>query len=481
MACAWDICRALWLDPADLAKVARRRLSLLATHARKHSPFYRERLARFPDEGPVQLQEIPVLDKRTLMSEFDRVLTDDTVRQDALRGFLADPQQVGRPFGQGCAVWTSSGTSGEPGIFVHDPQALAVYDALQLFRFRGASATWTGAVAPLAMGRYALVAATGGHFAGAASVERLRLLFPWLAPMMRVISLMQPLPALVAELNKYAPDVIATYPTMAVQLAREQEAGRLAIAPTQIWTGGETLSPLSRELLECVFGATVREEYGTSEFPSVAVGCSAGWLHVNADWVLLEPVDERFRPVEPGRPSHSVLLTNLANRLQPLIRYDLGDCVTVRPGICECGSRLPAIRVQGRRDEPLELRAPSGKAVALLPLALTTVLEEGAGLYDFQLVQTGARRLCLHVGTAQADRAEPARQALASYLARMGLDAVHIEFGSALPQRSAGGGKLRRVLRASQAGRSRPDRGSAQQHDLNPGEENAPGPIDGTA
>lgn len=59
-------------------------------------------------------------------------------------------------------------------------------------------------------------------------------------------------------------------------------------------------------------------------------------LHLNADWVILEPVDAALRPVPPGNPSHSTLLTNLANRVQPIIRYDLGDSVTMLPAPPSC-------------------------------------------------------------------------------------------------------------------------------------------------
>ncbi len=55
--------------------------------------------------------------------------------------------------------------------------------------------------------------------------------------------------------------------------------------------------------------------------------CAHGLFHVNSDWYILEPVDEDYRPVAPDVGSHTVLITNLANRVQPLIRYDLGDRV----------------------------------------------------------------------------------------------------------------------------------------------------------
>jgi phenylacetate-CoA ligase len=41
--------------------------------------------------------------------------------------------------------------------------------------------------------------------------------------------------------------------------------------------------------------------------------------------VILEPVDAQLPPVPPGQVSHTTLLTNLANHLQPLIRFDIGD------------------------------------------------------------------------------------------------------------------------------------------------------------
>ena len=53
--------------------------------------------------------------------------------------------------------------------------------------------------------------------------------------------------------------------------------------------------------------------------------CRHRRLHVNADWYLVEPVDRRGTPVPPGRPSHTTLITNLANTVLPIIRYDIGD------------------------------------------------------------------------------------------------------------------------------------------------------------
>ena len=92
-----------------------------------------------------------------------------------------------------------------------------------------------------------------------------------------------------------------------------------------------------------------------------------------------------------------MLLTNLANRVQPLIRYDLGDSVTVLERPCECGSAFPAIRVEGRCDDVVVRARKDRRTVKLLPLALTTVLEDEAGVYRFQLMQASATALVLRL------------------------------------------------------------------------------------
>jgi phenylacetate-coenzyme A ligase PaaK-like adenylate-forming protein len=302
----------------------------------------------------------------------------------------------------------------------------------------------------MASERYAMVAAIEGHFAGIATVERLRRTFPVLAPWVRAFSVLQPLPDLVGQLNEYRPNLLAAYPTAAEMLAEEQQAGRLRLSLDELWCGGESLSAATRRLLARVFGCRVREAYGASEFLSIAWPCRHDRLHVNCDWVLLEGVDARGRPVPSGVPSHTTLLTNLANRTQPLIRYDLGDSITVLPGPCPCGSRMPAIEVQGRSDDVLGLGRRDGATVKLMPLALATVLEDEARVSDFQLLQTGPRHLVLRLGQAERPRGDAAGAALRAYLRRLDLGGIRVDLDARPPQREARSGKLRRVVNAVQ-------------------------------
>jgi phenylacetate-coenzyme A ligase PaaK-like adenylate-forming protein len=445
---AADVWSAMWLDPEAMAKRARQRLTALLRFARTQVPLYRRLHRALPPPAQLQLADLPVLRKSQIMANLSASLADGSPNRAAIDAFLADPSQIGAPLAGHYAVWTSSGSTGVPGIFVHDGDALAVYDALELLRFRGLGGHPLSAAPFMAAERYAMVAAVEGHFAGIATVERLRRNFPLLAPYVRAFSVLQPLPQLVEALNRYRPTLLAAYPTVAELLADEQRAGRLRLSLDELWCGGECLSPATRSLLAQVFRCRVREAYGASEFLSIAWPCRYDRMHVNSDWVLLEGVDARGRPVPPGVPSRTTLLTNLANRVQPLIRYDIGDSITVLPQPCPCGSAMPAIEVQGRCDDVLAIACGQHASVKLMPLALATVLEDDALVNDFQLLQTGPRRLALRLGGTERARGDAACTALRAYLRRLDLADVRVELDTAAPRRDPASGKLRRVVNA---------------------------------
>jgi len=212
-------------------------------------------------------------------------------------------------------------------------------------------------------------------------------------------------------------------------------------------SGAERLSPAAAKRIAAAFRCPVRDTYAASEFPGIAFDCRHGRLHVNADSLILEPVDAAYRPVPPGEPSYTTLLTNLANRIQPLIRYDLGDSVTLLPSACPCGSRLPSIRPEGRRDEILYLESPEGDSKPVLPLVMATVVEETPGVRSYQVIQAGPRRLRLRVdeapGQNRTQLCDDLLRRLREYLSSQGLSTVSVELSTERPRRNTAGGKLR--------------------------------------
>jgi putative adenylate-forming enzyme len=433
---------------ASIAAAGRERFDALVRFARERSPFYRDAYRALP-AGKLDPAALPIVTKRALMDRFDEWVTDPALKLAGVTAFLADREHIGERYLGRYAIWKSSGSTGEPGIFVQDGDALEAFDALMAVHLDptrlAAAHAWQIAARG---GRAALIAATGDHFASIASWLRLTRNSPWIAA--RGFSVLDPLPRLVGELNAYQPAFVASYPTMLSLLAEEQRAGRLEIGPASLWSGGECLPATVRAEIEAAFACPVVNEYGASECMSIAFGCDGGWLHVNADWVLLEPVDDDGRPTPPGEPSRTVLLTNLANRVQPIIRYDLGDSVVVKPEPCACGNPLPAIEVEGRHDDVLSMVAPDGGIVRLLPLALTTVVEDAARLSRFQIVQTAPDRMLLRLdGRDAADRQAAWRaveKALRGYLAAQALPNVRISLDKQRPRADRRSGKLREVI-----------------------------------
>jgi len=424
------------------------RLSRLLALAMRDSGFYRDHLHGV-QPGLTALAELPCVSRCELMAHFDDWVTDPQLKLRDLRAFTADARRIGEPYLGEYLVWESSGTSHMPGIFIQNARTMAVYDALEILR-RSAPRPMQRWLDPLGLAeRVAFVGATSGHFASFVSVQRLRELHPWLAQSLKSFSLLQSTRSLVDELNAFAPTVIATYPTVAALLADEAVSGALHFSPKEVWTGGETLSATVRRRLELSFGCAVRNSYGASEFMSIAWECDQHRLHVNADWVILEPVDAKGLPMPAEELSCSTLLTNLANHVHPLIRYDLGDRVKLQRDPCACGSHLPVIEVEGRQDDALVMAGSDGQPVTLLPLALTTVLEDQAGVFDFHVRQRNDHTLVLRLPMQGSDgvAAEArCRAALKKFASDQELKPIHVlsELGQAIPRGRSG--KAKRIV-----------------------------------
>lgn len=423
----------------DLVRWARARSPLLDHHWRGWHPDHDD------------WQALPVTDKAQLMSGFDDWVTDRAVKRADVQAFMADPRRAGCDYLGRYAVWSSSGTSGQPGIFLHDGAALATYGVLTTWRMQPqllARCLWPGTLPTLAPARAALVAALDGHYAGISYWRRQLRLYPWLAERSLELSVTDPIELTCERLTAFAPTFLASYPSMLVELAERQRRGRLHIRPSMLWAGGEPFSAAQRRYCEDTFGALAANDYGCSEALSIAIECRCGRLHLHDDWVRLEPVDADDRPVPAGRWSHSALLTNLANRVAPIVRYRLGDSVRLDTEPCACGNPHPTLQVQGRCDDVLQLDGGSAGMVTLSPLALTSALEEQAGVYRFQLVQTGPRAVELRLEASERVHAARARSVLLRYLRERGLPRVSVQ-ASAEPPVVEASGKLRRVRLAA--------------------------------
>jgi phenylacetate-CoA ligase len=187
------------------------------------------------------------------------------------------------------------------------------------------------------------------------------------------------------------------YVDCAGELARFAREERIPVRPLQsLMACAGTVTPDCRGLIESVFGCKLHNKYGSRECTEMACECRHGRMHIYANHVLLEVVDEQGRPVPPGTPGR-ILVTLLNNHSFPMIRYEIGDVGALGEGICPCGSPYPILdRVEGRSSE--FLKTGSGTYVSpLFIMHLVGVVHNPGFVRRFQLVQREPTRFDLNL------------------------------------------------------------------------------------
>jgi phenylacetate-coenzyme A ligase PaaK-like adenylate-forming protein len=150
-------------------------------------------------------------------------------------------------------------------------------------------------------------------------------------------------------------------------------------------------------------------------------------------------VDAAGAPVPPGVASARILLTNLTNRIQPLIRYEIGDRFVRQPDSPRHGHLRAS--VEGRADEVLRF----GK-LEIHPLVIRSVLVKTPEVSDYQVRQT-ARGIEVWAQAEAAFEIDPLRRKLISSLAAAGLrDPEVIVRAVPVLERHEDTGKLRRFI-----------------------------------
>jgi phenylacetate-coenzyme A ligase PaaK-like adenylate-forming protein len=336
----------------------------------------------------------------------------------------------------------TSGSSGRPGLFVYDPVGWRAICA-QLLR----ASSWAGLRPSLPRQRLALLGgAAPSHISrqGAATMA---------VGLHRVLSLpvTLPLAQLVQALNQFQPTYLHVYPSVAMWLAEEQHAGRLRLAPQMLVTIAELRTPAMTQRLQDTFGVHPFNAYGSTEGLWGSECEHHQGIHLFEDATLVENIDADGQPVPAGEPGARLLVTNLYNLVQPLLRLEVTDLVTLDPDPCPCGRTLiRTSAIHGRSDDILSLAAGDGGRIAVHPLHFA-LLTRDPQVREFQVVQDGPVLRVLIVAsqaaTASHDPLETRLgQAIAQQLHRLGVHdpQVTIERRQQLP-RSAGG-KLKLVI-----------------------------------
>ena len=384
--------RALWRDyrnnRAAIEAYRDRSLKSLLRHAKQNVPFQQSRLGRV-NLDRIDLEVIPPTDKNMMMAAFDATVANGVVNfADVLKTDEA-PHTLELPIIKGkYIVVKTSGTSGKPSWLV-----CTVHDwAIQLGATYSRMVRYWLTPARIGMSllkpiRTATIAAEHAHsmtWQGAVSAGT------WAGPFGRskFFSVIDSVDNIVEGYNQFRADHLHAYPTAAEMLARYQLDGRGTIHPPKIITvGSEALTTIARETIVKAFPSSrLVDHYGMSECLPLSTECRHGRKHINADYAILEARDAGGNPVPDGELSDHVLVTNLTNKLQPIIRYRVEDCVRITREGCPCGSVFPVVDVYSRKGSLIHLQNDDGNwQIFSPPVAVDTMLHTH-GVSQYQIV-----------------------------------------------------------------------------------------------
>jgi phenylacetate-CoA ligase len=378
------------LEAEEVKTLRERRLHSLLGHVLTKSKFYR---SYYADHGisaenvkGARLEDLPTIDKNVMMEHYDDFVCDPVLKREDLEKFISDPANRGKKYKESYEVVHTSGSSGTIGLFVYGPGDWDMLRALVLTRVSKTR------INPLRKAKLAFIGATDGHFAGMCLVQGAPRSLMSVLP----LSINSPLKEICQEIDRFQPHTISGYSSGIHLLAQEQIKGNINIHPRRILGAADPLTLKMRQTIVEAFGIQPVNFYAASESIGMAADCDTHQgLHLFDDWHCFEVVDDNMQPVKPGEPG-KLLLTNLYNYTQPLLRYQMQDEIVLDDKPCECGCPFPVIKgIAGRQEEFLWFEKPDGTKEFIHPIVIVEFFVPG--LEKLQVIQTEGNRLSMKV------------------------------------------------------------------------------------
>lgn len=379
-----DYCRLTWhfsrFTPRQIHKYQEREVLRLLKLVQKSSPFYRGHYAGKPAGSLEDFTRLPTINKATMMANFDRLNTAG-LQLDAVMRFALEKELNKDYLGyyqDRFVIGLSSGTSGNKGIYVTDKAMTRRLPGVFLAR---------GGVRlsdlPLRI-LFILRVFSQGFADINAPLIRLRYLPSMTKP-----------EEIIRQFNDLRANILMAPPSLLRQLL--PLAALIRRPPRRIISYAEVLEPETKAMISKAFQAPVIEIYQASE-GQIASPCRCGRLHINEDLVYVELFGaDGLTPVtQPGQRASKMLVTNLVNTVQPLLRYEMNDIVELGEP-CPCGSNFRVIgRIIGRHDDVLFLPDHSGERRAVYPdLVSRWIITTDDRIREFQVEQDAADHLAI--------------------------------------------------------------------------------------
>jgi phenylacetate-CoA ligase len=327
-----------------------------------HVPFYRDLFARegFDPQkvtGPADLQALPFLTKSVIRENKDTLRADDA---------------------QGLARFNTGGSSGEPLIFFIGTERVT-HDVAAKWR---ATRWWD-----VDIGDPEIVVWGSPIELGSQDKVRLirdRLMRTELLPAFEMSD--AKVEGFIARIREARPRMVFGYPSAISHIAgyAEKKGIRLDdLGVKVVFVTSERLYDHQREIISRLFACPVANGYGGRDAGFIAHACPSGSMHITAEDIIVEIIDGEGR-VQPPGVSGEIVVTHLATRDYPFVRYRTGDVGVLSEDPCPCGRGLPVLsEIQGRSTDFVI----AADGTVMHGLALIYVLRDIPGVASFKIVQ----------------------------------------------------------------------------------------------
>lgn len=412
-----------WWPRERLEALRVQRLRALLTHAAARVPYYRDLFARIGfDPAAVSsvtdLQRLPFLDKPLIRAHTDALKADDA---------------------RGLARFNTGGSSGVPLIFYIGLERVS-RDVAAKWR----ATRWWG----VDIGDPEIVLWGSPIELGAQDRVRLlrdRLMRTRLLPAFEMSD--AKVDGFIDEIRTLRPRMLFGYPSAFAHIARHAQRQGVRMDDLGIkvvFVTSERLYDHQRTLIEQSFGAPVANGYGGRDAGFIAHQCPSGSLHITAEDLIVEIVDREGRVLPPGE-SGEIVVTHLATRDFPFVRYRTGDVgVLAAPddAPCACGRTLPVLKeVQGRSTDFIVAR----DGTVMHGLALIYIVRDMPGVAGFRIEQESLDLTRVKVVTEPGFPADGDARIRAGMKARLG-ESVEVVVEHVAQIAAEGSGKFRYVV-----------------------------------
>jgi phenylacetate-coenzyme A ligase PaaK-like adenylate-forming protein len=365
----------LGFNADQLLALQTERLRRLLETAAERSPYHARRLAGIDLSSvtPGDLRPLPVMTKDDMMAHYDDVVTDRRITKAGVEAQLASAGEDPRLFLDEYLVLTSGGSSGVRGVFAWTMEAAVEFFSCVLRSGLQQVAAMMGWPPPTPLPIVLGAAPTGIHATRALlPLAEGAVVRPAYAPATL------PFQELVARVNAAQPVLLAGYTSTIARLADARSEGRLRVAPLMVVVTSEQLTPELAARITRGFGAPPANSFASTEGLIGSAPPGSEVFDFASDFAIVEFVDADDRPVQRGEPADHVLVTNLANIAQPLIRYRLDDRMVEAEPSDGHGHQRAAL--QGRTDSYLDF-----EGVAVHPLTLRSALLRHPEILEYQV------------------------------------------------------------------------------------------------